>query len=71
MIQKAHSNPACVHAHQSTQRNSMILQMQKKGLSDSTINSCTRTLKCFLSWCHEEDYIRANLLFWGTVLTKN
>ena len=39
----------------------MILQMRKEGLSDSSINSYTRTLKCFLSWCNEEGYSDANL----------
>ena len=39
----------------------MILQMRKEGLSDSSINSYTRTLKCFLSWCNEEGYTKANL----------
>ena len=37
----------------------MILQMRKEGLSDSSINSYTRTLKCFLSWCNEEGYTKA------------
>ena len=39
----------------------MILQMRKEGLSDSSINSYTRTLKCFLSWCNEEGYTKTNL----------
>ena len=45
----------------STALDNMILQMRKEGLSDSSINSYTRTLKCFLSWCNEEGYIKANL----------
>ena len=40
----------------STALDNMILQMRKEGLSDSSINSYTRTLKCFLSWCNEEGY---------------
>ena len=40
----------------STVLDNMILQMRKEGLSDSSINSYTRTLKCFLSWCNEEGY---------------
>ena len=39
----------------------MILKMWNEGLSDSSINSYTRTLKCFLSWCNEEGYTKANL----------
>ena len=45
----------------STALDNMILQMRKEGLSDSSINSYTRTLKCFLSWCNEEGYTKANL----------
>ena len=45
----------------STILDNMILQMRKEGLSDSSINSYTRTLKCFLSWCNEEGYTKANL----------
>ena len=45
----------------STVLDNMILQMRKEGLSDSSINSYTRTLKCFLSWCNEEGYTKANL----------
>ena len=43
----------------STILDNMILQMGKEGLSDSSINSYTRTLKCFLSWCNEEGYTKA------------
>ena len=43
----------------STVLDNMILQMRKEGLSDSSINSYTRTLKCFLSWCNEEGYTKA------------
>ena len=39
----------------------MILRMREEGLSDSSINSYTRTLKCFLSGCNEEGYTKANL----------
>ncbi len=45
----------------STGLDNMILQMRKEGLSDSSINSYTRTLKCFLSWCNEEGYTKTNL----------
>ena len=45
----------------STALDNMILQMPKEGLSDSSINSYTRTPKCFLSWCNEEGYTKANL----------
>lgn len=45
----------------STALDNMILQMRKEGLSDSSINSYTRTLKCFLSWCNEEGYTKADL----------
>ena len=44
----------------STALDKMILQMRGEGLSDSSINSYTRTLKCFLSWCNEEGYTNAN-----------
>ena len=44
----------------STALDNMILQMRKEGLPDSSINSYTRTLKCFLSWCNEEGYTKAN-----------
>lgn len=43
----------------STILDNMILQMRKEGLSDSSINSYTRTLKCFLSWCNEAGYTKA------------
>lgn len=39
----------------------MILRMREDGLSDSSINSYTRTLKVFLTWCNEEGYSNANL----------
>ena len=45
----------------STALDNMILQMRRDGLSDSSINSYTRTLKCFLSWCNKEGYTKANL----------
>ena len=32
----------------------MILRMREDGLSDSSINSFTRTLKVFFSWCNEQ-----------------
>ena len=39
----------------------MILQMREEGLSDSSINSYTRTLKVFFSWCNEQGYTKTNL----------
>ena len=34
----------------------MILSMREEGLSASSINSYTRTLKVFFSWCNEEGH---------------
>jgi len=48
----------------STALDNMILQMRKDGLSDSSINSYTRTLKCFLSWCNEKGYTKAGRTVW-------
>lgn len=39
----------------------MILKMREEGLSDSSINSYTRTLKVFFSWCNEQGYTKTNL----------
>ncbi len=39
----------------------MILEMRKDQLSDSSINSYTRTLKVFLSWCNEEGHTDVNI----------
>ena len=39
----------------------MILRMREDGLSDSSINSYTRTLKVFFSWCNEQGYTKTNL----------
>lgn len=47
----------------------MILQKRKEGLSDSTINRYTLTLKCFLSWCNEEGYSDTNLKIYKTAET--
>ena len=53
----------------------MILRMREDGLSDSSINSYTRTLKVFFSWCNEQGYTKTNLkiykafLHHGAVLT--
>lgn len=55
----------------STALDNMILQMRKEGLSDSSINSYTRTLKCFLSWCNEEGYTKANLKIYEAAETVN
>ena len=45
----------------STVLDNMILQMRKEGLSDSSINSYTRTLKSFFSWCNEQGITRLNI----------
>ena len=39
----------------------MILSMREEGLSASSINSYTRTLKVFFSWCNEQGYTKTNL----------
>ena len=38
----------------------MILSMREEGLSASSINSYTRTLKVFFSWCNEEGHSSLN-----------
>ena len=35
--------------------------MREDGLSDSSINNYTRTLKVFFSWCNEQGYTKTNL----------
>ena len=39
----------------------MIFQMRSEQLSERSINSYTRTLKVFLSWCNEEGYTTLNI----------
>ena len=39
----------------------MILKMREEGLSASSINSYTRTLKVFFSWCNEEGHSYLNI----------
>ena len=39
----------------------MILSMREEGLSASSINSYTRTLKVFFSWCNEEGHTNLNI----------
>ena len=39
----------------------MIFEMRSGNLSDCSINSYTRTLKVFLSWCNEEGYSDLNI----------
>ena len=39
----------------------MILSMREEGLSASSINSYTRTLKVFFSWCNEEGHSNLNI----------
>lgn len=41
--------------------NAMIRQMREDGLADTSINSYTRTLKVFLSWCNEQGRTELNL----------
>ena len=43
----------------------------KEGLSNSSIKSYTLTLKCFLSWCSEEGYTKANLKIYKAAETTN
>ena len=38
-----------------------ILKMREEQLSASSINSYTRTLKVFFSWCNEEGYTTLNI----------
>ena len=45
-----------------------ILRMREDGLSDSSINSYTRTLKVFFSWCNEQGYTKSNLKIYKIVL---
>ena len=46
----------------------MIVSMREAGLSSSSINSYTRTLKSFFSWCNEQGISRMlqPILFWGS-----
>lgn len=39
----------------------MILRVREEQLSDSSINSYTRTLKVFFSWCNEDGHSDLNL----------
>ena len=39
----------------------MIEQMRSSNLKDTSINSYTRTLKSFLSWCNEEGLTETNI----------
>ncbi len=39
----------------------MIISMRDAGLSSNSINSYTRTLKSFFSWCNEESITRVNI----------
>ncbi len=39
----------------------MVAAMRDSGLSSNSINSYTRTLKSFLSWCNEEGTTQANI----------
>ena len=39
----------------------MIVSMREAGLSSNSINSYTRTLKSFFSWCNEQGITRLNI----------
>ena len=39
----------------------MIASMRESGLASNTINSYTRTLKSFFSWCNEEGITQLNI----------
>ena len=39
----------------------MIERMRSAGMKDTSINSYTRTLKSFLSWCNREGLTQANI----------
>lgn len=45
----------------SSDLDNMILKMREEGLSDCSINSYTRTLKVFFSWCNEEGHSNLNI----------
>ena len=45
--------------------------MREDGLSDSSINSYTRTLKVFFSWCNEQGYTKTNLKIYKALLITN
>lgn len=44
----------------------MISKMRKSNLSANSINSYTRTLKTFLSWCNEEEITKVNIKLYKT-----
>ena len=46
----------------------MIVSMREAGLPSNSINSYTRTLKSFFSWCNEQGINRMlqPILFWGS-----
>lgn len=43
------------------QMNELIAELRKEGLSDNSINSYTRTLKAFFSWCNANGYTNFNI----------
>lgn len=44
----------------------MIISMRDQGLSPNSINSYTRTLKSFLSWCNKQGITRLNIPLYKT-----
>ena len=46
---------------QKTDLDAMIVSMREAGLSSNSINSYTRTLKSFFSWCNEQGITRLNI----------
>lgn len=44
----------------------MIISMRDRGLSPNSINSYTRTLKSFLSWCNKQGITRLNIPLYKT-----
>jgi integrase/recombinase XerD len=49
----------------------MVLKMCEEGLSASAINSYTRTLKVFFSWCNEEGHSHFNIKLYKAPETVN
>lgn len=46
---------------QKTDLDTMIIRMRDAGLASNSINSYTRTLKSFFSWCNEQGITRLNI----------
>lgn len=50
-----------IAALQKSDLDNMIISMRDRGLSSNSINSYTRTLKSFFSWCNEQGITRLNI----------